>query len=42
MMDKLNKEIKYSEETNTFSIEVIYAENKVTVTLKDYMDWALY
>jgi hypothetical protein len=42
MMDKLNKEIKYNEEANTFSIKVIYVENKVTFTLKDYMDWTLY
>jgi hypothetical protein len=41
-MDKLNKEIKFKEETNTFILEVIYTENKVILTLKDYIDWVIY
>jgi hypothetical protein len=41
-MDKLNKEIKYKEEANTFSLNAVYTENKVTFTLKDYVDWTLY
>jgi hypothetical protein len=34
--------MKYKEETNTFSLEAIYSEEKVVLTLKDYVDWAIY
>jgi hypothetical protein len=41
-MDKVNKETKYKEEANTFSLDTIYSESKVTFILKDYMNWTLY
>jgi uncharacterized protein YkuJ len=41
-MDKLNEEVKYKEEANTFSLDAIYEESKVTFALKDYIDLVLY
>lgn len=34
--------LKYREEADTFSLDVIYSGEKVLFTLKDYTDWIVY
>jgi hypothetical protein len=41
-MEKFNREIRYKEEANTFSLEANCTESKVVFTLKDYIDWVVY
>ena len=35
-------EIFFQEEANTFHLTVALSDNKLTVTLKDYVDWIIY
>lgn len=34
--------IKYKEEANTFSLKAVYTKSKLSITLKDYIDWVIY
>lgn len=32
----------FNEETDTFNLTVALIDNKLTITLKDFIDWAIY
>ena len=34
--------MSFHEQTNTFDLTVTLTDNKLTITLKDYVDWAIY
>ena len=33
---------EFREETDTFNLSVVLTEDRLTVTLKDFVDWAIY
>lgn len=38
----LNRQAEFHEETDSFNLAVIFKGDRLSITLKDFLDWAIY
>ena len=42
MQTENSNQLMFNEEADTFNLTVTLSENKLTITLKDFVDWTVY